>query len=43
MRLGLLLVKKVIDNFKEEIWFKERIKGDPYQVSSLIILIPEAI
>ncbi len=43
MGLGLLLVKKVIENYNGQIWVEDRIKEDPSNGSNFIILIPEAI
>jgi signal transduction histidine kinase len=41
MGLGLLLVKRILDNFDGEIWVEDKIKGDYSRGSNFIILIPE--
>ena len=43
MGLGLLLVKKIINNFNGEIRVEDRIRGDSSKGSNFIILIPEAL
>ncbi|MFW9867340.1 MAG: sensor histidine kinase [Candidatus Thorarchaeota archaeon] len=43
MGLGLLLVKKIIDNYKGEIWVENRIESDYTQGSNFIILIPKVV
>ncbi|MFX1452199.1 MAG: sensor histidine kinase, partial [Promethearchaeota archaeon] len=43
MGLGLLLVKRIINNFNGQIWVEDKIKGDPSQGSNFILLIPEVV
>jgi len=39
--LGLTLVKKIIENYKGQIWVEERVEGDYTKGSNFILLIPE--
>ena len=41
MGLGLLLVKKVLENYNGEIWVEDKVKGDSSKGSNFIMLIPE--
>ncbi len=41
MGLGLLLVKRILDRYKAEIWVEDKIKGDLSQGSNFVVLIPE--
>ena len=43
MGLGLLLVKRILDRYRGEIWVEDKIKGDPSQGSNFIVLIPEEV
>ena len=43
MGFGLTLVKKIIENYKGEIWVENRVKDDYTMGSNFIILIPEGI
>ncbi len=42
MGVGLSIVKRIIDNFKGNIWVEDRIKGDYSKGSNFIVLLPEA-
>jgi len=39
--LGLSLVKKIIENYKGEIWVEDKVKGDHSKGSNFVLLIPE--
>jgi len=41
MGLGLSLVKKIIENYKGEIWVEDRVIGDFSKGSNFVLLIPE--
>ncbi|MFX1280303.1 MAG: sensor histidine kinase [Promethearchaeota archaeon] len=41
MGLGLLLVKRIIDNYNGEIWVEDNVKGDYTKGSNFILLIPK--
>ncbi len=41
MGLGLSLVKKIIENYKGEIWVEDRVIGDYSKGSNFVLLIPE--
>ena len=43
MGLGLLLVKRILDNYNGEIWVEDKIKGDYTKGTNFIILIPEVV
>ena len=42
MGLGLSLVKKIIENYKGQIWVEDRIKGNHKKGSNFVLLIPES-
>ena len=41
MGLGLSLVKKIVDNFKGDIWVEDRIKGDYKKGCNFVLLLPD--
>lgn len=41
MRMGLSLVKRVIDLYGGKIWVEDRIKGDYRQGSNFVLLLPK--
>jgi len=42
MGIGLSLVKKVVEQYKGQIWVEDKVKGDYSKGSSFILLIPES-
>ncbi len=41
MGLGLSLVKKIMENYKGDIWVEDRVKGDYSKGSKFVLIIPE--
>jgi signal transduction histidine kinase len=43
MGLGLLLVKRILDNYNGKIWVEDKVKGDYTKGSNFIMVIPEVV
>ena len=43
LRIGLTLVKKIIDSYNGKIYIEDKISGDHTQGSNFIVTIPEAV
>ncbi|TFG15169.1 MAG: PAS domain-containing sensor histidine kinase [Promethearchaeota archaeon] len=42
MGLGLSLVKKIVENYKGQIWVEDKVKGDYSKGSNFVLMLPEA-